>query len=97
MKFMVTWKLRPESRTDCARFARITPEEERKAWEGQISLIGRWHDPIRRTGVLICESDNAEALSRWALDWNSGIDLDIAPVLDDAEIKALGQRRADKA
>ena len=97
MKFMVSWKLQLRNRTDCRRFAQITPEEERKEWDNQITLIGRWHDPIRGTGVLICESDSAEALSRWALDWNSEIDLDIAPVLDDAEVKALGQRRAQKS
>ena len=35
--------------------------------------------------------DNADALSRYALNWNRNMDMDIALVVDDDEAKALGR------
>src|SRR4029434_2072938 len=43
--------------------------------------------------LFICESDSADALANWALNWNSLLDVDIAPVLDDEETRALGKSR----
>jgi Protein of unknown function (DUF3303) len=48
-----------------------------------------WH----AVAVIICESDSADALANWALNWNSLLDVDIAPVLDDEETRALGKSR----
>ena len=44
-------------------------------------------------GLAIFESDDTEAISNWALNWNSVLDLEISPVLDDEETGALGKKR----
>jgi hypothetical protein len=54
-----------------------------------IKLIGRWHDLNRGRGGCIVESNNAEAVSRYSLNWNGTMDLDTSVVLDDAETRAL--------
>jgi hypothetical protein len=74
----------------------MTPEQD-KADQGGIKLIGRWHDLARGRGVIICESDSAEVVSNWALNWNSILDLDVAVVLDDNEVRALGKKRAKRS
>ena len=43
--------------------------------------------------VVICESDSAEAVANWALNWNNILDVDVVPVLDDNETRALGKSR----
>jgi hypothetical protein len=55
--------------------------------------IGRWHDLARGRGVVICESESAEAVASWVLNWNSLLDADVVPVLDDNETRALGKTR----
>ena len=47
----------------------------------------------RGRGVVICESESAEAVANWALNWNSLLDADVVPVLDDNETRALGKSR----
>ncbi len=44
-------------------------------------------------GVAIFESDDTEAVFNWALNWNSVLDVEISPVLDDAETRAFGKKR----
>jgi hypothetical protein len=97
MKFMITWQFKPGKLHEVlAQFAQMTPEQEQASRAG-VKLIGRWHDMARGRGVIICESDSAEAVSNWALNWNTVLDLDVAVVLDDAEAQALGRKRAQKA
>ena len=71
----------------------MTPEQDQVDHGSAIKLIGRWHDLPRGRGVAICESDSAEAVSNWALNWNSILDVDVAVVLDDDETRALGKKR----
>lgn len=97
MKFMITWQFHPGKLHDgLAAFSQMTPEQDAADRGDRIKQIGRWHDLGRGRGVLICESDSAEAVSAWALNWNSIMDCDIAIVLDDAETRALGKQRASK-
>jgi hypothetical protein len=60
-----------------------------------VQMVGRWHDLTRGQGVAIFESDSAEALSKYALNWNRYMDMDISLVVDDEEAKALGQALND--
>ena len=98
MKFMITWQFHEGKLHDgYARFAQMTPEQDKADRGSGIKLIGRWHDLARGRGVAICESDDAEAVANWALNWNGVLDPDIAVVLDDKEARALFQRRAKKS
>lgn len=97
MKFMITWRFQPgKLHEGLAHFAQMTPEQDKADQGSSIKLIGRWHDLTRGRGVIICESDSAEAVSNWALNWNSILDLDVAIVLDDNETRALGKKRAKR-
>lgn len=92
MKFMITWQMHPGRLQDTlAKFAHMTPEEDQALMGDGVKFIGRWHDPTRGRGVMIFESDSAEAVAKYALNWNGVMDLDISPVLDDAETRALGK------
>jgi hypothetical protein len=94
MKFMITWQLRPGKLHDAlSLFSQMTTEQDQADHGSAIKLIGRWHDLLRGRGVTICESDSAEAVSNWALNWNSIMDLDVAVVLDDNETRSLGKKR----
>src|SRR5258705_13641220 len=98
MKFMITWQFHPGKLADgLAHFSQMTKEQDEQDRGASIKLIGRWHDLARGRGVAICESDSAEAVSNWALNWNSILDVDVALVLDDEETRALGKKRAKRS
>ena len=71
----------------------MTPEDDRADMGEKIRLIGRWHDVAHSKGVAIFESDDTDAIYNWALNWNSVLDLELTPVLDDAETSAFGKKR----
>ena len=98
MKFMITWQFLPGKLHDTlSHFAQMKPEEDEATRDSSVKLIGRWHDFARGRGVIICESDSPEALSNWALNWNSIMDLDVAVVLDDNEARTLGKKRLKRS
>jgi len=95
---MITWQFHQGKLHDgLSLFLQMTPEQDRADRGSNIKLIGRWHDLVRGRGVAICESDSAEAISNWALKWNSLLDVDVAVVLDDNEARALGKNRAKQS
>jgi hypothetical protein len=92
MKFMVTWDIHPDKRTDVlAVWCSMTPEQRADAGPA-VRLIGRWHNLAEYTGVAIFEADDAAALGVYLGQWNHAMDLDIAPVLDDEETAAAGRQ-----
>ncbi len=94
MKFMLLYKIHPEKRHDALKgFSAMTADDDKTDMGDQITMIGRWHDIAHSKGVAIFESNSAEAVSNWALNWNTLLDLEITPVLDDAETRALGKGR----
>ena len=94
MKFMLLYKIHPEKRHDALKgFAKMTPEHDREDMGDEIKLIGRWHDVAHSKGVAIFEANDTEAIYSWALNWNSILDLEITPVLDDAETRAFGNKK----
>lgn len=99
MKFMVTWRVHPDKRqATFAAFSQMTAEDDKKDLGEKIKLIGRWHDLSQFTGVAICESNDANAVASWALNWNNALDVATVVVLDDEEARAVGkQKLADAA
>lgn len=92
MKFLVTWRVHEDKRHEVLKaFSAMTPDDDRAQLGASVQLIGRWHDVVGFTGVAICESDDAAAVSAWLLAWNSVLDADLTPVLDDEETRALGR------
>jgi hypothetical protein len=96
MKFLVTWRIHEDKRHDALNaFSQMTAEDDRADMGAGVRLIGRWHDVVGFTGVAIAESDDAQAISNWLLNWNAILDADVTPVLDDEETRALGKTRTE--
>jgi hypothetical protein len=98
MKFMVAWRVHPDKRQAAfTAFSQMTAEDDKKDMGNKIKLIGRWHDLSEFTGVAICESDDAQALASWVLNWNNVIDVKTVLVLDDDEARAVGKKKIAEA
>ena len=94
MKFLITWKFHQGKLHDTmSLFSQMSDEQEKALMGHKLKLLGRWHDLVGGRGAAVFESESAEALSAYALNWNTYMDLDIAPVVDDREVKALGRQR----
>jgi len=95
MKIMVTWQMYPgELHETLDKFAAMSPKDEQAAMTADVKLIGRWHDVARGRGVAIYETDNAKAISSYALNWNGVMDLDVSIVLDDDDTREVGRSHA---
>ena len=89
MKFVVTYSFEPdrEKRDEAiARFQRTggLPPEGAK-------LLGRWTYTDFSGGLCLLESEDAKALTEFALAWSDLLSLSIAPVLEDQELAELLQ------
>lgn len=94
MKFLVSWQLHEGKLHDTlSMFSQMTAEQEKSMMGDKLTMIGRWHDLVRGTGVAIFETDDALAMSAYALNWNEHMDMDIAIVTDDDEARSIGQNR----
>lgn len=94
MKFMITWRAHPDKRHEVLKaFSQMTSADDAQDRGDKIKMIGRWHDLSRFTGVAICESDDAQAVAAWMLNWNGALDIDTVPVLDDEEARAVGKQK----
>jgi hypothetical protein len=90
VKFLITWRVHADKRVDAlTTFAKMTPDDDTADSGPDVSVIGRWHNVGEGTGVVVCESDSADAVYRWALNWAPVLDLTVEPVLDDAEARAV--------
>jgi hypothetical protein len=93
MKFLVTWQFHQgKLHETLSLFSQMSAEQEKALMGNQLTLVGRWHDLVGGRGAAVFESESAEALSAYALNWNKFMDLHIAPVVDDEETKALGRQ-----
>src|SRR4051795_10717630 len=94
MKFMVSWRVHPDKRQAVlSAFSEMTADDDKKDMGPKIKLIGRWHDLSEFTGVIICESDDAQDIASWVLNWNNVLDLKTVPVLDDEEAREVGRKK----
>ena len=92
MKFMVSWRVHDDKRTETlAIWASLTPEQRADAGEG-VTMIGRWHDLAAGMGVLIVETNDLSALNRYLGQWNPFMDLEVVPVLGDEESAAAAKQ-----
>ena len=94
MKFMIEYRIHQGKLHEAlAQFSHMDSKHDEADKGKEIKLIGRWHDLIRGRGMAICETDNPQAITHWALNWNAIMDVEIAVVLDDEETRALGRAR----
>jgi hypothetical protein len=92
MKFMVTWRIHPEKRHETMKvWSSLKPEQRADAGSG-VKILGRWHNIAEFTGVAILETESTAAMSLYLMQWNSMMDMDVAPVLDDEESAQAGKK-----
>ena len=92
MKFMMTFDWTPDTRTRAEAVARFRktgglPPKSAK-------LLGRWTRADFSGGYDLLESDDAQALAEFALQWSDLMNLEILPVLEDQQTAEVLQRRA---
>ena len=94
MKFMISWRLHEgKIQAGYDAFSKMTPEQDAADRGKGIKLIGRWHDIACGRGVVVCETDGAEALANWSLNWSDVLSTQAVPVVDDNEARALYKAR----
>jgi len=94
MKFMASWRLHEDNRHETFQtFSAMSPDEDAADHGPNIKVIGRWHDLAQFTGVAIFESDDPQAIAHWVLNWNAVLDIEVVPVLDDDEARAVGRKK----
>lgn len=90
MKFLLTWRLYDDKKVEAMTgFSQMTPADDETDHGPKVHLVGRWHNLAAGTGVAVCESDTADAVYRWGLNWAPMLDLTVEPVLDDAEARSI--------
>lgn len=90
MKFIVTYSFEPDKETRdeaIRRFLKTGGQPPAGA-----KLLGRWTYADFSGGVLLLESDDAKALTEFALAWSDILSLNISPVLEDQELAPLLQK-----
>lgn len=92
MKFMLTFSIKPETNGRDEAIARF------KATGGQppkgAKLIGRWTAADFSGGFDLLESDDVKALTEFSLMWSDVMELEIVPVIEDADLgEVLGRRK----
>ena len=93
MKYMISWRVRPESYKDgVKRFLKTggTPPKGLKT-------IGRWHAPGSTVGWHLVEGTDA-ALAENAVLWADLLDITVTPVIEDevaaaAAAKVYGKKK----
>jgi len=94
MKFLMKWHVHQDKRHDVAKvFSQMTGDDDQKDMGDKIKIIGRYHDLAKFEGVVIFESDDAQAMASWALNWNNVVDFEVSPVLDDDEVREIGKKK----
>ena len=92
MKFMVTWELYPEKKLEVLGAWAALPAAQRSVLGKGVKFIGRWHDLAAGTGVLIVDTSDLGALTRYLGQWMPYMDLNVAPVMDDRESGAVAKK-----
>jgi hypothetical protein len=85
MKFMLTFTMQPDKRNEAiARFLKTGGHPPQGA-----KLLGRWTRADFSQGYDLLESNDATALTEFALQWSDLMQLEITPVIEDKELSEL--------
>jgi hypothetical protein len=88
MKFMVTWKGRPGLyKTAIQQFLKTGGKPPKG-----LKTVGRWHVPGSTLGWHLLEGDDLTALAEHVAEWADVIELDVHPVVEDAQAAAAASK-----
>ena len=79
MLFIVTYSIRSDNRNAAMeRFVNTGG----KAPHG-IKMLGRWHAVAKLSGFAIIETDDAELMQQWVMEWSDILSMEAYPALTD--------------
>ena len=90
MKFMLTFQWDADGKVQneaIARFKKTGGQPPKGA-----KLLGRWTRADFSGGFDLIETDDAQALAEFSLMWSDLMQLNITPVLEDADLGSVLQR-----
>jgi hypothetical protein len=87
MKFMLTFSWNPDTPQRAEAFARFRKTGGRTP-QG-VALLGRWTQADLSAGFDLLETDDPKKLAEFAYQWSDLMQLEIAPVLEDAEMATV--------
>ena len=90
MKFMLTFNFKPEIKGRDEAIARFKKSGGKPP--AGTKLLGRWTAADFSGGFDLLESDDAKALTEFALQWSDVMQLQTVPVVEDGELKEVLQR-----
>lgn len=90
MKYILTFKLIPDSAKRDEAITRFL-KTGGKPPEGA-KLLGRWTRMDISGGIDLLESDDPKALAELALQWSDLMQVEITPVIEDAQLAEVLQR-----
>ena len=88
MKFMVTWKCQPGSYKTAVKQFLATGGKPPKG----LKTVGRWHAPGSNLGWHLLEGDDLAALSEHVAEWADVIEIDVHPVVEDAQAAEVASK-----
>jgi hypothetical protein len=84
MKFMMTFHWAPDTQQRAEAIARF--QRTGGLPPDGVRLVGRWTRADLGAGFDLLETDDMTKLTEFAYQWSDVMELDIVPVLDDAEL-----------
>jgi hypothetical protein len=87
MKFMMTFHWAPDTQQRAEAIARFQRTGGHPP-DG-VRLVGRWTRADLGAGFDLLETDDMKKLTEFAYQWSDLMELDIVPVLDDAELSEV--------
>ena len=90
MKFILTFAMAPDGAQREEAIARFKRTGGRPP--AGVSRLGRWTAADFSGGYLLVETQDAGALTEFSLMWSDLMELNVVPVLDDAELNEVLQR-----
>ncbi|MEW9580235.1 DUF3303 domain-containing protein [Paraburkholderia sp. DGU8] len=87
MKFMMTFHWAPDTQQRAEAIARF--QQTGGLPPDGVRLVGRWTRADLGAGFDLLETDDMKKLTEFAYQWSDLMELDIVPVLDDAELSEV--------
>ena len=85
MKFITQWKVRPGKLPEAIDRFLITGDPKPEG----ITSLGRWFRTDLLAGYHLVEAQSAVAIAQYSARWADLLDLEISPVIEDAEAASV--------
>jgi hypothetical protein len=88
--YLLRYRVLDEHRTACLRaFGAMTADDDAEDVGEGVRVLGRWSTVGDATGYCVCAADSAAALHRWLLHWLPMASIDVKPIVDDNQARAI--------